>query len=107
MRPSTWGRLSPRLDFDDIGSPNHIHNAEDTSVIAARYDTTLLTFPEALAAQLVKYLTGNPSSLGNTSPLTPGIEANRCAEGDPVSGPVAMRLGVGGSWSTVERIQRG
>ncbi len=25
------------------------------------------------------------------------------SEGDPISGPVAMRLGVGGSWSTVER----
>ena len=26
-------------------------------------------------------------------------------EGDPFGGPVAMRLGVGGSWSTVGRIQ--
>jgi hypothetical protein len=28
-------------------------------------------------------------------------------EGDPFSGPVAMRLGVGGSWSTVRRIRLG
>ena len=27
--------------------------------------------------------------------------------GDPFGGPVAMRLGVGGSWSTVERIRLG
>jgi hypothetical protein len=29
------------------------------------------------------------------------------AEGDPFGGPVAMRLGVGGSWSTVERTRLG
>jgi hypothetical protein len=28
-------------------------------------------------------------------------------EGDPFGGPVAMRLGVGGSWSTVERTRLG
>ena len=28
-------------------------------------------------------------------------------EGDPISGPVAMRLGVGGSWSIVGRIECG
>jgi len=28
-------------------------------------------------------------------------------EGDPVGGPVAMRLGVGGSWSSVERTRWG
>ena len=28
-------------------------------------------------------------------------------EGDPFGGPVAMRLGVGGSWSTVERTRQG
>ena len=28
-------------------------------------------------------------------------------EGDPIGGPVAMRLGVGGSWSTVERTPSG
>jgi hypothetical protein len=28
-------------------------------------------------------------------------------EGDPFGGPVAMRLGVGGSWSTVERTPLG
>ena len=28
-------------------------------------------------------------------------------EGDPFGGPVAMRLGVGGSWSTVERTRMG
>ena len=33
---------------------------------------------------------------------TPALGAG-FAEGDPISGPVAMRLGVGGSWSTVER----
>lgn len=29
------------------------------------------------------------------------------SEGDPFSGPVAMQLGVGGSWSTVERTRWG
>ncbi len=29
------------------------------------------------------------------------------AEGDPFCGPGAMRLGVGGSWSTVERTRLG
>jgi hypothetical protein len=28
-------------------------------------------------------------------------------EGDPFGGPVAMRFGVGGSWSTVERTRLG
>jgi transposase len=31
----------------------------------------------------------------------------RTSEGDPIGGPVAMRLGVGGSWSTVERTRMG
>ena len=38
------------------------------------------------------------------------VIAGQCfthAEGDPVGGPVAMQLGVGGSWSTVERTPSG
>jgi helix-turn-helix protein len=34
-------------------------------------------------------------------------QASHGGEGDPFGGPVAMRLGVGGSWSTVERIRLG
>jgi transposase-like protein len=33
------------------------------------------------------------------------IDVPRDVEGDPFGGPVAMRLGVDGSWSTVERIR--
>src|SRR4051812_9349612 len=36
-----------------------------------------------------------------------GVQQSACGEGDPFGGPVAMRLGVGGSWSTVERIRLG
>ena len=34
-------------------------------------------------------------------------ERNGHREGDPFGGPVAMRLGVGGSWSTVGRTRWG
>jgi hypothetical protein len=40
-----------------------------------------------------------------------GIERVRLVRdddwGDPIGGPIAMRLGVGGSWSTVERTRLG
>ena len=38
------------------------------------------------------------SNIPQRSPRAAGI-----CEGDPFGGPVAMRLGVGGSWSTVGR----
>ncbi|MBU8814292.1 DUF417 family protein, partial [Mycolicibacterium goodii] len=36
---------------------------------------------------------------------TPGV--GEASEGDPFGGPVAMRLGGGGSWSTVGRTRLG
>ncbi|BBX25708.1 hypothetical protein MALV_08330 [Mycolicibacterium alvei] len=35
------------------------------------------------------------------------VPVRRISEGDPFGGPVAMRLGVGGSWSTVGRTRLG
>lgn len=35
------------------------------------------------------------------------VQGDAASEGDPIGGPVAMQLGVGGSWSTVERTRLG
>src|SRR5271165_509814 len=43
--------------------------------------------------------------LGNGSSATAGLTG--ATEGDPFGGPVPMRLGVGGSWSTVGRTRLG
>jgi hypothetical protein len=48
-----------------------------------------------------------PDSGRSTSHGSSRGRARSRHEGDPFGGPVAMRLGVGGSWSTVERTRLG
>ena len=61
---------------------------------------TVITGLFALIAAIVAYRA-----------VTRQIQANaknvQAHEGDPFGGPVAMRLGVGGSWSTVGRTRLG
>jgi hypothetical protein len=55
----------------------------------------------------VAVVTGAGSGIGQALAIELARSGARVAEGDPFGGPVAMRLGVGGSWSTVERTRLG
>ena len=71
---------------------NHL-NAVDVSLADQVNDRWLLLVKDRIGALLLQV-----AKVVNTDdPL----------EGDPIGGPVAMRLGVGGSWSTVERTRLG
>jgi serine/threonine protein phosphatase PrpC len=61
----------------------------------------------ALAATLIVELLPTYVSRHVKPDVDDAAEALGRAEGDPFSGPVAMRLGVDGSWSTVERTRSG
>ena len=56
----------------------------------------------AFGSPLDLLMDGVPSTLWLLGAYLGGL-----GEGDPFGGPVAMRLGVGGSWSTVERTRLG
>ena len=76
----------------------HVPKTAGVSITRAIYHRTVwchFTLP-----QLLKYGDEDIVKL-------PRFAIVRNPEGDPSGGPVAMRLGVGGSWSTVERTRMG
>ncbi|GAB3038616.1 hypothetical protein MBOU_55540 [Mycobacterium bourgelatii] len=48
-----------------------------------------------------------PQQFDADIPVLAGAQRQGDVEGDPFDGPVAMRLAVGGSWSTVGRTRLG
>ncbi len=83
------------------------HNLAGTPVVVAA-DAGMLsgTNLKALDELGLSFIVGS-----RVTKAPPDLEShfhwNGDVEGDPFGGPVAMRLGVGGSWSTVGRIRSG
>ncbi|MBU8809816.1 DUF1348 family protein [Mycolicibacterium goodii] len=97
---AAWNAFDPHL-IAVACTPNSLWRSKDVYLVSRAQIVEILT--------LTRYREPIPHSVWHCGhSATTGSAGVHCEyEGDPFGGPVAMRLGGGGSWSTVGRTRLG